>query len=977
MAPRVPEQGPVTRVLFVGDRPDDVALVRTALTDVDLVSVESLPEAARHVAASAYDCLLIDGEPDASGAAVLDALRATAPVLPVVSLGPGMKPPMLRQVVELAVQRRRALAALRQSESYGGHVLASLGEGILVHDLECRLVRGNSAAYDLLGPAYDDPSGGAARHGWGIVRLDGSLVPRDELPTARALRSGAPVTGVTIGVLRPDGRTSWVEVSAQPLTDGSAAYGCVTSCRDVTERVEVERTGRLHSALLDATGQAVVVTDADGLVVYWNPAATALFGWEREDPRGNDADAAMGLGWTAPQRRDRRAALAHGGTWIGEAALGDGYVACTATALADTQGSRVATVLSCTDVTDRVVAVREAQRIAAAVASPTDAVVTTAPDGVVTAWNDAAFALFGYAAEDAVGRPLRHLLATTDDVGDVVATRKDGTRTAVRLTATRMLDATGAVVAVSTVAHDVSTVDRTLGELRYSALHDTLTGLPNRSLLTDRLAQAGARARRHGGSIAVLFVDIDDFKLVNDAAGHAVGDAVLVEVASRISAAVREEDTVARFGGDEFVVMSAAGTIAGATATADRVLAALRPAVEVAGHRLHVSASIGIATAPPGDVETLLSSADAAMYDAKARGRGRVRVFDAALAEEAAERLELSTDLRDALDQDLLSLHYQPIVDLATGALVGLEALARWDHPRRGPLSPDQFVGLADDLGIAGVLDRWALRRATREFAALRASGAVPHDCYVSVNISARSLRDNGLEAVVRDAVAAGGLPHGALLLELTETGLMDDPVEANALLLRLRESGVGVAIDDFGTGYSSLAYLGRFSVATLKIDRSFIERMLDGNDDLAIVAAITDLARAVGVRTVAEGIENDEQARLLRRLGCDAGQGFLWSPAVAPAEVAELVAQQARGRFPVVGATPPKGERRGDDELAGLSAMHGFTRLLALHREGASPTTIAAALNAEEFKTPRGNRWHRTTVARAIAVALNPYAKR
>jgi diguanylate cyclase (GGDEF)-like protein/PAS domain S-box-containing protein len=1025
-ADRVPAPRAVTRVLLVEDSPGDARLVRTALGAgpgglVEVVWVESLEAATRHATATPPDCALLDlGLPDADGFEALEEMRRTVPAVPVVVLtGDGdphhgmeavkrgaddyvqkadLSSRMLLQTVEFAVERHRARRALRRSESFARNVLAGLSEGVVVHDLNGRLVTANATASATRARALA-PGGDQLRDGWRLERLDGSPLGLADNASAVARRTRRPVNGDMVALIAPDGSRTVYETNAHLLLDEEHGepYAVVTSYRDVSRRIEVEREIRFQAALLDAAGQAIVASSPPGHVVYWNDAAAAMFGWTDEGPLGCDADAVMGLAWTPAQRDARRHALEAGAAWGAETSLaatgGPRYAALTYTSLLDAAGCRTATITVVSDVTERTLAEEARRRLSAIVDYTADAVVGTSPDGVITTWNAAAERMFGWTAAEAVGRGVNVLIGAgdADDTSlllrsiergepvknvETVRTRKDGARVSVSITVSPVYDAGGVLIGTSTIARDITDRNRMLGELRHSALHDSLTGLPNRQLLGDRLHQTAARARRHGGSVAVLFVDLDHFKLINDAAGHAVGDRVLVEVAARISHAVRADDTVARFGGDEFVVVCADGSVGTVSSTAERVLAALRQPVEVDDQRLHVTASIGVAVAPPTDIESILSSADAAMYDAKARGRARVRMFDETLAQEAAQRLELSNDLRDALARDELELHYQPIVDLATGALLGLEALARWDHPRQGPLPPEQFVALADEIGLSDVLDRWALRTGTRDIAALRAAGAVPQDCYVSVNVTARSMRDPALERYVGDVVRHAQLPPGALVLELTETGLMDNPDEARGLLLRLRDSGVGVAIDDFGTGYSSLAYLGRFSVTTLKIDRSFVQRMLDSHDDLSIVAAISDLARAVGVRTVAEGIETDDQAQLLRRLGAHSGQGYIFSPAVPVADVAALVARQPRGRFRVAGGPLTRADRRGDDELAGLSAVHGFTRLLALHRDGASASTIAAALNNEDFRTPRGNRWHRHTVVKALEAAVRPFVR-
>jgi diguanylate cyclase (GGDEF)-like protein/PAS domain S-box-containing protein len=1015
----------VTRVLLVEDSPGDARLVRTALgggrCDVEVVWVESLQAATRHATAMPPDCALLDlGLPDADGFEALEEMRRTAPAVPVVVLtGDGdpqrgveavrrgaddyvqkadLSSRMLLQTVEFAVERHRARRALRRSESFARSVLAGLSEGVVVHDLDGALVTANATASAVRARAMT-PGQHRLRAGWRLERLDGSPVRMDESATTVACRTRGPVSGDVVALVAPDGSRTVFETNAHLLVDDEhrEPYAVVTSYRDVTSRIETEREIRFQAALLDAAGQAIVASDEAGLVVYWNRAAAAMFGWTDGGPRGRDADAVMGLSWTPAQRDARQHALDSGAAWGAETSLapngGPHYAALTYTALRDAAGRRTATITVASDVTERTLAQEATHRLSAIVDGTADAVIGTEPDGTITSWNAAAQRMFGWTAAEVVGRGVGVLIGAgdADDTSlllrsiergeavknvETVRTRRDGARVSVSITVSPVYDTDGTLAGTSTIARDITDRNRILGELRHSALHDALTGLPNRQLLGDRLLQGAARARRHGGAVAVLFVDLDHFKLINDAAGHAVGDRVLVEVAARITGAVRADDTVARFGGDEFVVVCADGSVGTVSGTAERILAALREPLEVDDQRLHVSASIGVALAPPTDVESILSSADAAMYDAKARGRAQVRMFDETLAQEATQRLELSNDLRDALASDELELHYQPIVDLATGALIGLEALARWHHPRHGMLPPEQFIGLADEIGLSGVLDRWALRTGTRDIAALRARGAVPAGCSVSVNVTARSLRDPALEHYVGDIVRHAQLPPGSLVMELTETGLMDDPDEARELLVRLRDSGVGVAIDDFGTGYSSLAYLGRFSVATLKIDRSFVERMLDSHDDLAIVAAISDLSRAVGVRTVAEGIETPEQAELLRRLGAHAGQGFLWSAAVPAADVGALVARQPRGRFRVACGPVARADARDDDELAGLLPVHGFTRLLALHRDGASPSSIAAALNNEGFRTPRGNRWHRHTVVKALDAAVNPFVR-
>jgi diguanylate cyclase (GGDEF)-like protein len=517
---------------------------------------------------------------------------------------------------------------------------------------------------------------------------------------------------------------------------------------------------------------------------------------------------------------------------------------------------------------------------------------------------------------------------------------------------------------------DVTEARRVEDALRHRALHDQLTGLANRSLLTDRLEQAvGRLARQNAGSVAVLFADVDQFKLVNDSWGHAAGDALLVGVGARLVGALRPGDSVARFGGDEFVVVCEDTDEQQARELAAQLLAALEAPFDLDGQRVYVGASIGIAVSPPQTAPDLLRFADAAMYRAKAAGRGRAHVFDAALADESADRLELSNHLRDALQRDELALHYQPIIELATGRVLGVEALARWQHRTRGLVSPARFVGVAELTGLANALDQWTVERACRDYAELRDTfGGQPR---IAVNISAGHLADPDFEAMVLAAAAAHDVADGGLVLEITENVLMADPGLAGVLLQRLRDRGVDSSIDDFGTGYSSLAYLGRLPVTTLKIDRAFIERITEDPDALAITASIVDLARTMRMTSVAEGVETVEQAALLRSLSCTAAQGFLWSPAMSPTELIALLAALPGGRFevPSLSAGSPRSQAAEDR----VTDEHGLQRLMRLHRDGASLATIAAALNTEGFRTPGNLRWHRASVARVISTVAYP----
>jgi diguanylate cyclase (GGDEF)-like protein len=416
---------------------------------------------------------------------------------------------------------------------------------------------------------------------------------------------------------------------------------------------------------------------------------------------------------------------------------------------------------------------------------------------------------------------------------------------------------------------------RAFDDAVHQATHDPLTGLPNRSLVVDRLDRALARAQRSGGRVTVLFADLDRFKVVNDSFGHSAGDGVLLCISERLRAAVRPHDTVGRLAGDEFVVVCEDLTDREALDVAGRIAAAVAQPIELGGRESVITASIGIAHAEPATrAEDMLRDSDVAMYRAKERGRSRVELFDAEMRRRMIDRLETERSLRTAIAAGELRLDYQPLVSFDGWRVIAAEALVRWDHPERGVVGPADFIPLAEETGLILPIGRWVLGEACRQLAVWRAAGR--RDLRVTVNLSARQFADPDLIDAVAEALARAGLPTGALCLEITESVLMEE-VEATAETLRaLKRLGVHLAVDDFGTGYSSLSYLKRFPVDLLKIDRSFVDGLGTDPEDGAIVLAIVSLARALRLDVVAEGVEYFHQLEALHRLGCDAVQGFL-----------------------------------------------------------------------------------------------------
>jgi diguanylate cyclase (GGDEF)-like protein len=427
----------------------------------------------------------------------------------------------------------------------------------------------------------------------------------------------------------------------------------------------------------------------------------------------------------------------------------------------------------------------------------------------------------------------------------------------------------------------VDALRRAVGDATHRATHDPLTGLANRTRFLDRLGHTLAQRRPAGSTPAVLYVDIDDFKAINDRFGHAVGDLVLAETARRLSDSVRAGDTVARLGGDEFAVLLEQATgLTETTAAAERILLALRAPLRLGGVEVYCNASVGVAVQGDNDwsADELLRNADVAMYRAKNSGKDCTVVFESAMYEALLDRLDLETDLRQLVHADAVEVFFQPIVRLSDQEVLGVEALARWAHPRRGYVPPETFIPLAEATGLISALGRQILVRAC-EWAGAWRKAKPASNLYVSVNLSAAQLQDPELPELVQETLRSCSLPPGSLVLEITESVLMQDTALTSSRLRQLKDLGVRLALDDFGTGYSSLSYLRRFPVDVLKIDRSFVSSLRVGDDLRRLTEAIIALGAALGLECLAEGIEHVEELDLLRHLGCELGQGsyFAW----------------------------------------------------------------------------------------------------
>jgi diguanylate cyclase (GGDEF)-like protein/PAS domain S-box-containing protein len=542
-----------------------------------------------------------------------------------------------------------------------------------------------------------------------------------------------------------------------------------------------------------------------------------------------------------------------------------------------------------------------------------DAVLCTDSSGNVTFMNIVAEQLTGWSREEASGHPLGDVFQILDRVTrqpvrnpmdmavsqnktvsltpNCVVVRRDGHESAIEDSAAPIHDRDGHGTGAVIVFHDVSAARIMSLEMAHLAQHDVLTGLPNRMLLDDRISNAITLAARHGRKVAVLFLDLDGFKHINDSLGHSIGDKLLQSIAKRLLECVRGSDTVSRQGGDEFVILlSEVEQSEDAAITARRTLKAVAGPHSIGPHDLHVTTSIGISVYPDDglDAETLIKNADTSMYQAKENGHQTYQFFKPIMNVRAVERQSVEANLRRALERQEFALHYQPKINLRTGNITGAEALIRWTHPTRGPVSPAEFIPIAEDCGLILPIGKWVLREACKQAQAWLDAG-LPLGT-IAVNISAMEFRDENFLEAVFAILEETALDPKSLELELTESVLMKHAESTESILNKLRARGVLLAVDDFGTGYSSLSYLSKFSVDTLKIDQSFVRQITNAPGNTTIMTSIISMGRTLDLRVIAEGVETREELRFLQAHQCEEAQGYYFSRPLVASQFAMLL---------------------------------------------------------------------------------------
>jgi diguanylate cyclase (GGDEF)-like protein/PAS domain S-box-containing protein len=758
---------------------------------------------------------------------------------------------------------------------------------VLLTDDTGRIVEANDRAVAAYGLPRDELIG------MPMIRL------RDEKSATRMVGQGAASDGIVYEVQhrRRDGSLFPVEVSVRSLDAGGRQFSQAI-IRDISERRRAEAKLQLDAMVFERARDGILVADRDANIISVNRAFTDMTGYAESEVIGRNPRLLASGRHGEDFYREMWRSIRENGFWQGEIwnrrKNGEIFPEWeTIAASTDEEGRLTNYIAIFSDISERIKAEERLRFQAHILDMIGEAVIAIDPKGQVAYWNRGAERLYGLSPEDTVGRSIFEIagghLVNPEDIEMIrggaqtqsreIELKNDERGTfVVLITISPILDQAGAHAGYIGISRDITERKQAEERLAQLAQYDTLTGLPNRNLFRDRLEQAMARAKRTGEPMALLFLDLDRFKEINDTLGHAAGDELLRGVGDRLRDKLREVDTIARLGGDEFTVIleSISGTEE-AERIARKIVDLFSRPIPAAGQEMYVTASVG-ATVYPGDAdnaEELLKTADIAMYEAKQEGRNGYQFFSRESRARSADRMSIETKLRRALKRGELSLAYQPRVRIRTKNVVGFEALLRWRNAELGDVDPHQFISVAEETGLIVPIGDWAIREACRQWKEWSTNGRRP---VISVNLSARQFRQKDMVKRTLAIVREAGMDPDCLELEMTETMVMGRPEDAIVKLDALRAGGVRLSVDDFGTGYSSLAYLKRFPFNALKIDQSFVRDVTVDSDDAAIVGAILSVARHLNMTVVAEGVETAEQLDFLEKLGCDEYQGFYFS---------------------------------------------------------------------------------------------------
>jgi len=797
---------------------------------------------------------------------------------------------------------RRAEEALRTSEKRYRQLFERNLAGVFRCTLEGRILECNQAAACMLG--YDSPEEIMA-----LPNASHYCKDSDREAFVAKLKSEKSLTNYEARFRRKDGKTVWAIENASLVEDDAGIASIVEGTLvDITERKVAEERLRQLSGAVEQSPASVVITDLQGNIEYVNPKFTQLTGYTAEEAIGQNPRILKSGMQSAAVYRELWGTVLSGGEWRGEIANkkknGEIYwETASIVPIKDSVGAITHLLAVKEDITERKQAEKMLQLTQFSLEHASDSIFWMDPQGRVVYANESACRSLGRSREELLSLAIPDIdpfsrKETWGALWGEIKTRGSTTFEAQHKTrqgqvfptevTANYVEFDGQEYAFSFV-RDIT--ERKVAEERVQSLayYDALTGLPNRILLRDRLSKALAAARRQKHKVALLFLDLDRFKIINDSLGHSVGDLLLQDVAERLKRCAREQDTVARLGGDEFlIVLTNVKDIPDAAVATERFMDAMTAGFVIQGHSLSISCSLGISIFPEhgADSETLIKNADAAMYRAKDYGRNNFQFFTADMNAQAVERLTLENGLRLALDKKELFLVYQPQMDIATGKITGLEALLRWQHPELGLVPPDKFIRIAENSGLIMPIGEWVLRTACFQARKWQDEGRTAVS--VAVNVSAVQFRQEGFPQTVCRVLHETGVAPQYLELELTESLLLSNADVMFSVLQQLTAMGLRLAIDDFGTGYSSLSYLRQFPVSKLKIDRSFVRDVAVNPDDAAITTAIISMAKSLNLKVIAEGVETEAQMSFLRAHQCDEIQGYYFSKPLATDEVAD-----------------------------------------------------------------------------------------